>query len=96
MIAREGNRQNVVQLQTYGAYANTLVDNAGVIQALGARNHRMAQGLANIISGISAEKIMACDPMSRFFCLRDGISSPNRQGTTVMNFSVLLCKTWLL
>lgn len=50
--------QNVAQLQAYGVQANTLVDNAGVIQVFGARNLRMAQDLANIIGGVSAEQIM--------------------------------------
>lgn len=50
--------QNVSQLQIYGSQANTLVDNAGVIQAFGARNLRMAQDLSNIIGGVSAEQIM--------------------------------------
>jgi type IV secretion system protein VirD4 len=50
--------QNVAQLQIYGTQATTLVDNAGVIQAFGARNLRMAQDFANIVGGISAEQIM--------------------------------------
>jgi type IV secretion system protein VirD4 len=50
--------QNVAQLSIYGAQANTLVDNAGVIQIFGARNHRMAQDLANLIGGISGEEIL--------------------------------------
>jgi type IV secretion system protein VirD4 len=54
--------QNVAQLQIYGAEANTLVDNAGVIQVFGARNLRMAQDLANIIGGVSAEQIMSMGP----------------------------------
>ena len=51
--------QNVAQLQIYGAQANTLVDNAGVIQVFGARNHRMAQDLANILGGLLPEHILA-------------------------------------
>src|ERR1017187_3974985 len=50
--------QNVAQLQIYGSQANTLVDNAGVIQVFGARNHRMAQDLANLVGGISPDEIM--------------------------------------
>lgn len=50
--------QNAAQLQIYGAQANTLVDNAGVIQAFGARNQRMAQDIANLIGGISADEIL--------------------------------------
>lgn len=41
--------QNAAQLQIYGTQANTLADNAGVIQAFGARNLRMAQDLANLL-----------------------------------------------
>ncbi len=51
--------QNVAQLQIYGSQANTLVDNAGVIQIFGARNHRMAQDLVNILGGITPEHILA-------------------------------------
>jgi type IV secretion system protein VirD4 len=54
--------QNVAQLQIYGTQANTLVDNAGVIQAFGARNLRMAQDLANMIGGMSAEQILNMKP----------------------------------
>jgi type IV secretion system protein VirD4 len=50
--------QNAAQLQIYGGQANTLIDNAGVLQAFGARNRRMAQDLANLFGGISAEEIM--------------------------------------
>jgi type IV secretion system protein VirD4 len=50
--------QNAAQLQIYGSQANTLVDNAGVIQAFGPRNRRMAQEFANLVGGISAEEIM--------------------------------------
>jgi type IV secretion system protein VirD4 len=50
--------QNAAQLQIYGTQANTLVDNAGVIQIFGARNHRMAQELANLLGGISPDEIM--------------------------------------
>jgi len=41
---------------------NTLVDNAGVIQAFGARNLRMAQDLATIMGGMSAEQILGMKP----------------------------------
>ena len=50
--------QNSGQLQIYGTHANTIVDNAGVVQVFGARNHRMAQDLANILGGITAEEIL--------------------------------------
>ncbi len=50
--------QNAAQLSIYGPQANTLVDNAGVVQVFGARNQRMAQDLANLVGGISAEQIL--------------------------------------
>lgn len=50
--------QNVAQLRIYGEQGNTLVDNAAVIQAFGARNRRMAHDLATIVGGVSAEEIM--------------------------------------
>jgi type IV secretion system protein VirD4 len=50
--------QNAAQLGIYGGQANTLVDNAGVIQAFGARNQRMAQDFANLVGGVSADEIM--------------------------------------
>lgn len=54
--------QNAAQLSIYGAQANTLVDNAGVIQIFGARNHRMAQDIANLIGGISPDEVMKLPP----------------------------------
>ena len=50
--------QDAAQLQIYGPHANTLVDNAGVIQIFGVRNYRMAQDLANVIGGISADELL--------------------------------------
>jgi type IV secretion system protein VirD4 len=50
--------QNAAQLSIYGPQANTLVDNAGVVQVFGARNHRMAQDIANLIGGVSADEIL--------------------------------------
>jgi type IV secretion system protein VirD4 len=54
--------QNVAQLQIYGSHANTLVDNAGVVQEFGARNRRMALDLANIVGGISPDDILNMPP----------------------------------
>ena len=54
--------QNAAQLHIYGSQANTLVDNAGVIQAFGARNLRMAQDYANIVGGISADQVINMKP----------------------------------
>jgi len=50
--------QNAAQLQIYGPQANTLIDNAGVIQAFGARNGRMAQDFSNLVGGVSPDEIM--------------------------------------
>jgi type IV secretion system protein VirD4 len=50
--------QNADQLKIYGAQANTLIDNAGVIQIFGAGNYRMARDLAELIGGISADKLL--------------------------------------
>lgn len=50
--------QNASQLAIYKEQANTLVDNAGVIQIFGARNLRMAQELASLVGGISADQIL--------------------------------------
>ena len=63
--------QNVAQLQNYGSQANTLVDNAGVIQVFGARNQRMAQDLANLVGGISPDEIMKM-PKDEQFLLVEG------------------------
>jgi type IV secretion system protein VirD4 len=54
--------QNAAQLQIYGLQANTLVDNAGVIQAFGARNRRMAQDFANLVGGIAPDDILNMPP----------------------------------
>jgi type IV secretion system protein VirD4 len=54
--------QNAAQLSIYGPQANTLVDNAGVVQVFGARNHRMAQDIANLIGGISPDEILRMRP----------------------------------
>lgn len=51
--------QNPAQLEAYGHDARTLVDNAGVLQLLGARNHRMAGEFAALVGGVTAEDIMA-------------------------------------
>ena len=51
--------QNAAQLQIYGPHANTLLDNAGVIQIFGVKNYRMAQDLANVIGGISADELLS-------------------------------------
>jgi type IV secretion system protein VirD4 len=54
--------QNAAQLQLYGAQANTLIDNAGVIQAFSSRNLRMAQEYASMVGGLSADRVMSMKP----------------------------------
>lgn len=54
--------QNVAQTNIYGNQAHTLIDNAGVVQVFGARNFRMAQDIANLIGGVSAEQVMSLAP----------------------------------
>ena len=61
--------QNASQRQLYGSQANTLVGNAGVLQIFGAKNHRMAQDLANIIGGVSAEQILRMKPDEQFLLI---------------------------
>jgi len=70
--------QNLAQLQIYGSQANTLVDNAGVIQIFGARNLRMAQDLANMIGGVSADQIMALRPDEQILLIEAKISKCNQ------------------
>jgi hypothetical protein len=43
----------------YFPKARTLVDNSGVVQLFGARNHRMAQDFAALVGGVDADAIMA-------------------------------------
>jgi type IV secretion system protein VirD4 len=65
--------QNVSQLQIYGAQANTLVDNAGVVQVFGARNKRMAQDFANLVGGTTAEEIMNMPPEQQVLLIESKI-----------------------
>jgi type IV secretion system protein VirD4 len=60
--------QNAAQLQIYGAQANTLLDNAGVVQIFGIRNYRMAQDLANVVGGISADELLGLPARANKYC----------------------------
>jgi type IV secretion system protein VirD4 len=51
--------QNPAQLEIYGSHARTLVDNAGVLQLLGARNLRMATEFSALTGGLDAQEILA-------------------------------------
>ncbi len=61
--------QNVDQLKVYGEQANTLIDNAGVIQIFGARNRRMAKDLSDIVGSITAEEILGMQPDEQFLLM---------------------------
>jgi type IV secretion system protein VirD4 len=55
--------QNAAQLEIYGKDgAHTLIDNAGVLQFLGAANRRAAQEFVALIGGIDADEMMAMGP----------------------------------
>ena len=70
--------QNAAQLQTYGAQANTLVDNSAVVQVFGARNRRMAQDLASLLGDLSAEDILRM-PNDEQVLLIDGKTVRSKQ-----------------
>jgi type IV secretion system protein VirD4 len=58
--------QNAAQLEIYGRDgAHTLVDNAGVLQLLGAANRRAAQEFAQLVGGIDADTIMTMGPQEQ-------------------------------
>jgi type IV secretion system protein VirD4 len=58
--------QNAAQLQIYGADgAHTLVDNAGVLQLLGAPNRRVALEFAALVGGIDADEILSMGPLEQ-------------------------------
>jgi len=63
--------QNVDQLKEYGTQANTLIDNAGVIQAFGAKNMRAAQDFVNIVGGLTADQVLGL-PKDEQILLIDG------------------------
>jgi type IV secretory pathway TraG/TraD family ATPase VirD4 len=60
--------QNVAQVQIYGSQANTLVDNAGVIPAFGAKNMRMAQDFVNLVGVFRRNRFWACTLRNKY-CL---------------------------
>jgi type IV secretion system protein VirD4 len=65
--------QNVAQLKgLYGEDANTLVDNAGVVQLFGIRNNRMAQDFAALIGGVDADAIMAMPKDEQLLLIEGG------------------------
>jgi type IV secretion system protein VirD4 len=64
--------QNAAQLEVYGKDgAHTLVDNAGVLQFLGAANRRAAQEFVALVGGIDADEVMAMGPLEQLL-LMDG------------------------
>lgn len=70
--------QNPDQLSLYGAQAKTLLDNAGVVQVFGAKNYRLAQDLANIVGGVSADEILNL-PKDEQLLLIDGVLTRSKQ-----------------
>lgn len=63
--------QNPAQTSIYGPDAHTLIDNAGIIQIFGTKNHRLAQDLANLIGGVSPTDILRM-PYDEQIILLDG------------------------
>ncbi len=63
--------QNPGQTSIYGPDAQTLIDNAGVIQVFGTKNHRLAQDIANLIGGVSPTEILRM-PSDEQILLIDG------------------------
>ena len=61
--------QNPDQMKIYGTQANTLVDNAGVIQVFGARNRRLAQDFANLVGSFSADEILSLGPQEQLLLM---------------------------
>jgi len=64
--------QNPAQLDLYGADARTLVDNAGVLQMLGAKNHRAAGEFAALVGGVTADRVMAMGPNEQLVIVDGG------------------------
>ena len=50
--------QNPAQLEIYQHHARTMVDNAGVVQLLGARNLRMATEFADLVGGVDPQDLV--------------------------------------
>ena len=50
--------QSPAQLKIYGEQANTIIDNAGVVQVFGARNRRLAGEFAALVGGVDADAVM--------------------------------------
>ncbi len=71
--------QNPAQLQIYGGQANTLVDNAGVVQLFGARNRRMALEFASLVGGVDAETILSLRPNEQMLLIEGGCPVRCRQ-----------------
>lgn len=64
--------QNAAQLEVYGKDgAHTLVDNAGVLQFLGAANRRAAQEYVSLVGGLDPDEVMAMGAQEQFL-LMDG------------------------
>lgn len=64
--------QNPDQLKVYGDQANTLVDNAGVVQVFGARNRRLAQDFAALVGGVDSDAILNMEPGEQLLLIEGG------------------------
>lgn len=64
--------QNWDQLQLYKPQANTIVDNAGVVQVFGARNQRAAGEFAAMLGGVAAETVLNLGPREQLLLIEGG------------------------
>jgi type IV secretion system protein VirD4 len=67
------------QLKIYGDQANTLVDNAGVVQCFGARNRRMAQDFVNLVGGVDADTILNMKAGEQLLLIEGGVPTRAKQ-----------------
>jgi type IV secretion system protein VirD4 len=64
--------QNPDQLKVYGDQANTIVDNAGVVQLFGARNRRMAQEFVTLVGGVDADTVLGMGAGEQLLLIEGG------------------------
>jgi type IV secretion system protein VirD4 len=70
--------QNATQLSIYGEQAQTLVDNAGVVQCFGPRNRRAAQDFANLVGG-SVDEVIRMGSDEQLLLIEGGAPTFARQ-----------------
>ena len=71
--------QNLAQLAIYGDQAQTILDNAGVVQLFGARNRRMAEDFVQLVGGVDADRIMAMKDGEQLLLIEGGSPRLARQ-----------------